>query len=114
MRSCVLAYALAWVTALERVHGAPMPLRVRHQPNKETYAMEKKTVNKLSRFAPSLTIHNDTGETLPLALLSILKRARRGAVEVELYGDGSGLEVACMGRVFILGVEAKPCAVCPA
>lgn len=99
--------------------------------------MEKKTVNKLSRFAPSLTIHNDTGEALQLALLSILKRAlsrgravvpcftldpistraeraQRGAVEVELYGDGSGLEVACMGRVFILGVEAKPCAVCPA
>lgn len=92
--------------------------------------MEKKTVNTLSRFTPSLTVHNDTGKALPLALLSVLKgalsrgravvpcftadpvstraeRTQRGALEVELYGDGSGLEVAFMGRLFVLGVEAK-------
>lgn len=100
-----------------------------HINTKGTDTMQQAKTIKL----PSLTIYNDTGKALPLSLWSILRQAtkrgysafpsliqdpvstraertRKGlAVEVEIYGDGSGLEVALRGRLFIFGVEAKHC-----
>lgn len=35
------------------------------------------------------------------------ERTKKGRPEVELYEDGSGLEVAFIGYVFMLGVESK-------
>lgn len=35
------------------------------------------------------------------------ERTKKGRLEVELYEDGSGLEVAFIGYVFMLGVESK-------
>ncbi|MBT9568650.1 MAG: hypothetical protein IV085_10170 [Thiobacillus sp.] len=35
------------------------------------------------------------------------KRTRQGEIEIELYGDGSGLEVAFLGYWLVLGVESK-------
>lgn len=35
------------------------------------------------------------------------ERTRKGAIEVELCGDGSGLEVAAFGWWLLVGVELK-------
>lgn len=84
--------------------------------------------------APAVTVYNDTGKPMPQALLGIIRKAftadyqlvyfrnldpvdtradrtRRGRVEVEIYDDGSGLEVAALGWLLVFGVEAKsrPC-----
>ncbi|OGU22270.1 MAG: hypothetical protein A2580_07540 [Hydrogenophilales bacterium RIFOXYD1_FULL_62_11] len=79
---------------------------------------------------PTVTIFNDTGRTLAQVLFGFLKQAlsathqlvyfrgldnvqtraartRKGRIEVEVYEDGSGLEVAAFGRVMVLGVERK-------
>lgn len=79
---------------------------------------------------PTVTVFNETGRTLAQALLGLLKQAlgaghqlvyfrgldnvqtraartRRGRFEVEVYEDGSGIEVAAFGRVMVLGVERK-------
>jgi hypothetical protein len=78
----------------------------------------------------TLDIFNATSRTTAGALLDILKRAfsrgfnvvaymhhdpiatrhartTAGAIEGELYADGSGLEVAILGRVLVLGAEAR-------
>lgn len=36
-------------------------------------------------------------------------RTTAGAIEGELYADGSGLEVAILGRVLVLGAETRRC-----
>lgn len=55
----------------------------------------------LSRhYKPAASIFHD-----PIATRSM--RTRRGALEAELYEDGSGLEVAFLGRILVLGVEAR-------
>ncbi|MHB1214091.1 MAG: hypothetical protein ACYCY9_03800 [Thiobacillus sp.] len=78
----------------------------------------------------TFTFDNHTGKTPTRVLLGLLwhalhqgysvacftgpdiiagrrERTRRGAVEVELYEDGSGLEAAFLGRWLVFGVEAK-------
>lgn len=87
-----------------------------------------------SAATQTVTIFNETGMPLAQALLGLIKQAlgassrlvyfrcldhvatraertRKGRVEVEVYEDGSGVEVAAFGRVLVLGVEAKhrPC-----
>lgn len=75
-------------------------------------------------------LDNHTGKTPARALIGLLRltfrrhysvvcfagpdiiatrsaRTRTGAVEVELYADGSGLEVAFLGCWLVFGVEAK-------
>lgn len=83
-----------------------------------------------STATPAVTIYNDTGRPLARVLFSLIKKAlgtgsrlvyfrgldyvgtraartRKGHAEVEIYADGSGLEVAAFGRVLVLGVEEK-------
>lgn len=78
----------------------------------------------------TFTLDNPTGKTPARALLGMLRmtlqrrhsvvcfaghdiltarhaRTRKWAVEVELYEDGSGLEVAFWGRWLVFGVAAK-------
>lgn len=81
-------------------------------------------------YIPSMSIHTETW-TAPVGIIVRLvkwafkrgyevvtctgvdyietraQRTRKGAVEVDIYGDGSGFEVAFLGRVFMLGVEPK-------
>jgi len=41
------------------------------------------------------------------AIATRRERTRKGAIEVELFGDGSGLEVAAFGCWLLVGVELK-------
>lgn len=81
-------------------------------------------------YIPSMSIHNEHWTAPAGFLLRLFKwafkrgyevvpclgvdqidtraqRTRKGAVEVGIYGDGSGFEVAFLGRVFMLGIEAQ-------
>lgn len=87
--------------------------------------------NAAIHHTSTVAIYNNTDKTLPSALLSLLKRsmartysivlslhsapkrataggAGNGpAVVIEVYEDGSGLEVTAVGFVLILGIEDK-------
>lgn len=80
----------------------------------------------------NVTLHNETSRFLPMALFGLTlkalkrgfavvpslspedyiqerqERTQAGAIEIEVYADGSGLEVAYRGKLYILGVEKAP------
>lgn len=88
------------------------------------------TADILSDTPALVTVYNGSGKSLGKALAGLLGRAlkrghavvvslsrdyvetragrtSKGRVEVEVYEDGSGLEVAAFGYVLVLGAERK-------